>query len=230
LERCAIWTIRPDGTHARQITPDGVVADGVVPRPSWSPDSKSLVFTRLGRGLMRVHVQTRALRWLTRANDDEPVWSPNGKTIAFVRAVDDLSDYGYQLFRVRADGRRARRLTNKFRGTEAPSWSPDGTRIAFAGRVSTSRACGERGGAAIFSLTVGDHSLRRLSAYAPDWTDTAWSPDGSRVAARRMSCSPNAWWNLYVINEAGGLRRPVGRLDVGGPIAWRPAVVGSAAR
>src|SRR5881398_3003422 len=35
-----LWTVRPDGTHAQQIT----YVDGDAVNPDWSPDGRSLVF------------------------------------------------------------------------------------------------------------------------------------------------------------------------------------------
>jgi Tol biopolymer transport system component len=212
--RCGLWVIRPDRSGARQIT-NRAVAD-----PVWSPDSRSIVYSV--RGLKIVDVETRRRRRLTRGDDDEPAWSPDGHAIAFVRSEPRRENFESHLHMIRPDGGGLRRLAPHFREATAPAWSPDGTRIAFAAHRAGVRFCGQRGAGAIFSVTVDTGRARRLSPFAFDWTDAAWAPDGSRLAARGLACSRGQSWLLYVLDDHGRAGLPAGRRDTGGPIAWRP--------
>jgi TolB protein len=97
--------------------------------------------------------------------------------IAFTRAVGPKPG---QIYLVRPDGRRLRRLTHRHGGAGAPAWSPDGRRIAAVrgrwprdgrhyGSVVVMRADGSRRRAI--------YAGRELSSSHP-----TWSPDGRWIA------------------------------------------------
>ncbi|MGH2805784.1 MAG: TolB family protein, partial [Actinomycetota bacterium] len=56
-----------------------------------------------------------------------PAWSPDGKLIAFT--TGDVEDD--EVFVMRANGTRRRRLTNNIRQDGFPSFSPNGRYIVF---------------------------------------------------------------------------------------------------
>ena len=100
--------------------------------PAWSPDGRSVAFTRRVRGRPSVHVvdvRTGRAR-LLRRNAEDPAWSPNGRRIAFTNAY--APPYNVDVWLMRRDGTRARRLTKHEDFDVNPIWSPDGSRIAFA--------------------------------------------------------------------------------------------------
>ena len=84
----AVWTMRPDGSHKRRLTPIGVRAAS----PSWSPDGKRIAFTRTsGAGA--------ATLWTMRQDgtDLQPLavplastcsWAPAGRAIAVATTGD----------------------------------------------------------------------------------------------------------------------------------------------
>jgi Tol biopolymer transport system component len=104
-----IVSVRPDGSHRRSLTRDGL-AQG----PSWSPSGRSLAFehvafTKSGDPRTDVYVTRADGRRKRRVirNGRAPVWSPDGKYLAFVRN-DRYGDNGIYL--ARADGSRVRRV------------------------------------------------------------------------------------------------------------------------
>jgi Tol biopolymer transport system component len=157
-----IWIIPasdPDGVtrdEARRVTtiPKGVDFDS---EPQFSPDGSTIVFTRfksLSRSAIhRVNVDGTGLVRLTpfRLNASDPDWSPDGQRIAF-----DSGDAGRpgsrgNIFVMRDDGSKRKRLTDhpRIRRGDAgepmgerppvaplnlannPVWSPSGTKIMY---------------------------------------------------------------------------------------------------
>lgn len=128
--------------------------------PAFAPSGRQLAFSG-GRGRSRdLYVydlrSDRARRLVRRAS--APDWAARGRRIAFVRSGN--------LFTVRDDGRRVRRLTRA--GGRAPSFSPSGRSIAFA-----------RGGGIYVMPARGGRARRvvRCSGCA----EPAFSPDGRRI-------------------------------------------------
>jgi Tol biopolymer transport system component len=73
----------------------------------------------------------KGLRRITHRRGEDPSWSPDGRRIAFTR---QRRFDGFQLWVVRSDGRRLRRLpTPEVGDAENPSWSPDGRWITYEG-------------------------------------------------------------------------------------------------
>jgi Tol biopolymer transport system component len=74
-----IYSIRPDGSQRRQVSPLGV-------EPDWSPTGNRIVF-RLGSDIALMRADGSHLQRLThgRAIDSQPSYAPNGRRIVFVR-------------------------------------------------------------------------------------------------------------------------------------------------
>jgi WD40-like Beta Propeller Repeat len=161
-------------------------------QPAWSPSGASLVFrgkTGSNYDLYLVNADGSGLRRLTfsPAADSDPAWTgARGGWIAFQR--------GRNLFRIRPDGTRLRRLTR--RGGAEPNWSPRGSRIAFTrrGNIHVMRRNGRR--------------VRRLTRRGG--TTPVWSPNGRRMLFRRAG-------SMYVMRSSGRAARPLvaelGRFD-----------------
>jgi Tol biopolymer transport system component len=151
--------------------------------PAWSPDRTRIAFVRDGS----LHVMradgTAVRRLTTRTGDGYPAWAPGGRRIAFAstRAGGEA-----ELYVVRSDGRRLRRLTRTARHVDdtQPAWTPDGRSVIFASN---------RAGYwnyELFRVRVRDGAgLRRLTRWgtgadgAPgDDLMPDVSPDGSRIA------------------------------------------------
>jgi Tol biopolymer transport system component len=196
----------PQGTAVHLVATAGGVVRGLArppdaldSDPSFSPDGKDLVFSRVvvgksaPRNLSIVVESTRggAARSLG-VNGERPVFSPNGRWIAFVAPVT------HQLELVRSAGGKPRALIPpRTAAADSFSWSPDSSRLAFVGpnKVGTVELGGKR---TIFSLP----GLR------PNLHTPQWSPDGSSIAFSAIEKGADRDVRAYVIGADGtDLRR-----------------------
>jgi Tol biopolymer transport system component len=180
----AIYVMRADGTHLRQITQQVHPATGEDTNPQWSPDGRSLVFQRNnvrgaqpegGIALWTVNLRTGHEQRITpfdlRAGDT-PDWSPDGQRILFHSNNDGDPDVSANLYTVRADGTDLRQLTFEEGGVRnvlGSSYSPDGKRIVFGRRPATGGT-----NADIFIIKVDGTHERALTQTVlydsyPDW-------------------------------------------------------------
>ena len=149
----AIWVANADGGHAKQLTqPRPGFEDH---SPSWSPDSRHLVFDRFddrafngGQGnIYTIGADGHRLRLIFRApsrwpfGGAKPRWSPDGSRILFSEfcwfgskegCPADTPETGAHLFTIRPDGGGLTELTHGSMNELFPAWSPDGGWIVFS--------------------------------------------------------------------------------------------------
>ncbi len=103
----------------------------------------------------------------------DPAYSPNRRRIVFTNAVKTPGSRGRRnnLFVMRGDGSRARRLTRSESHQSSPVFSPDGSTIAY----------GQRGDIHLIDRNGDNH--RNLTADLPGGGyGGSFSPDGSSIA------------------------------------------------
>ncbi len=115
------WIIRADGTgRGRRLGPD-------MHEPSWSPDGRTIAFSRRLKGgfdLFVIRPDGSGLVRLTRASFPYPLastWSPDGTKIAFA----GNGDFAGNLYVINADGSNLVKLTSDGL-VEEPAWKPAG--------------------------------------------------------------------------------------------------------
>jgi Tol biopolymer transport system component len=216
LENSELYSVRPDGSGRRALSPNPAGPDGGA---RWSPDGTHVAFwsertvaRKLVHGLYLMRADGRGLRLLTPRNlvvardFDPPSWSPDGTSIAF--SADRGSRHG--IWAIRSDGTRLRFLAA---GGVGPLWSPRGDRIAFsdAGRIAVVPAAGG--------------AVRRVTRGPNDGTP-AWSPDGGTIAFVRSDANGDSQSLQLVPARGGRLRRLFGGtrdVTMGRDPQWSPS-------
>ena len=210
--RDQLFTIRPDGSGAKQIT-RAVSATN----PDWSPDGTGIVAelaTTGGAGVQLIDSSGRNARNLTpKGYQGQPSFSPDGRWIVFER---DPAPRDNGIWLMRTDGSGLRRVTrNPFAGAGGecgcdtdPNFSPDGRLITFV-RIKENHRL-----QALFAVRRNGTGLRELTPYA--WnvgTKHDWSPDGKRIVLTVNAdyARPDASANVVTIRPDGSGRSDLTR-------------------
>ncbi|WP_055524156.1 DUF11 domain-containing protein [Streptomyces graminilatus] len=149
-DRHRIWISVIDVASGQEVFGVDQAAGELDLDPSFAPDGRTLLFTRITEGNNENERDWTAI-WSVRAfdgggatdltavsvpdknerRDAAPALSPDGSTIAFVSAEG--------VWLMDADGTDRRPLPDGTSDRTAPAWSPDGSRIAFTGRYLEQR-------------------------------------------------------------------------------------------
>ncbi|WP_216870352.1 TolB family protein [Modestobacter excelsi] len=175
-----LWTVRPDGTHAQQITH----VDGDAVNPDWSPDGRSLVFEwalpdDAGAQLAVVDADGGDLRVLpvTRPDcvDANPAFTADGRRVVYLN--DCPTEAALYSRPVDGSGGPQRITAPGPDGYDEPNPSPDGRLLSYIrveNRVEYQQA-----------LTVSRIDGTGPRDLLPPSEDvavkTGWSPDSSHV-------------------------------------------------
>jgi Tol biopolymer transport system component len=181
-----VLRVRGDGSTARSLTPD----DRRDLAPRWL-SRRRLVVQSDRQGSADVYAGSRRLT-ADEAADGEPAASPDGRLIAFVSTRDG----NRELYVMRADGSRKRRVTRNAADDEWPRWTAEG-RIVFQSDRD--------GDYDLYVVSAAGSELRRLTNLGGDERTPAWSHRGSRIA---FSSSSHGSYDVYDVRADGrGLRR-----------------------
>jgi hypothetical protein len=186
-----IWTIRPDGTGAVNLTnTDGGVRNEEA--CAWSPDGRRIAFQASEADGTNVYVMDADGGNVTRLTADNvsqlPDWSPDGKRIVF--------NQGNAIAVMNADGSGVHRITDGAVPEALPKWAPNGGRIAF---ISQREGTNE-----LWTMNPDGSDPRRLTPGILVGS-ADWSPDSSQIAFE----APVLSQSLFTIGAAGGAIREV---------------------
>ncbi len=102
--------------------------------PSWSPDSKKMLFTDVALKLWVVDVTTGGVKkydgdmFMVPARSMEPVWSPDSKWIAFARR---LANYYHVIMVLNTETGEAKQITDGLADATSPAWDASGKYLWF---------------------------------------------------------------------------------------------------
>lgn len=125
-----VWTVRPDGSGARQLTDQ----PGQSRQPWWSPDGGTLAISAdRGTGEFQICLLaadgSNARTITSHGSFEQPFWSPNGKRIAVSAKI---SEAHHRIYVMDADGSTVQPIGQPEGDDNVhPAWSPDGRSIVF---------------------------------------------------------------------------------------------------
>jgi Tol biopolymer transport system component len=199
-EHYQLFTIRPDGSGAKQITHLVNVVN-----PDWYGNTiVAEVVSKSGAGITLLTAAGSIIRNLTpKGYQGQPSFSPDGKWIVYER---DIAPGNNGVWLMRSNGTALRRVTrNPFRGGECgcdtdPNFSPNGKWISFV------RIKKDHEQQALFAVRPNGTGLHRITPYS--WEVAVkhdWSPDGELIVLTTNAdyVRPNESANLVTIRPDG---------------------------
>ncbi|MGB8261113.1 MAG: DPP IV N-terminal domain-containing protein [Terracidiphilus sp.] len=162
---------------------------------SWSPDGRTILFTRFKEGSLNIYAipaeggQERALTTGTGVSDD-PDYSPDGRYIYF---NSDRGGGTMQIWRMKADGTEPEQMTRDERNNWTQHPSPDGKSVLILSYRQEDTGHKANKDVALRVLTPADGKLRTIvEIVGGEGTDNVynWAPDGVHFAYASFQLLP----------------------------------------
>lgn len=167
--------------------------------PFPSPDGKKILYESMIAGkyqLFTMNPDGSGSVQLTQdaTNHDTPSWAPDGKKIAF---VSDRNSHNV-IYLMNADGAGEERLTSDTEDNIHPNWSADSTKVIYCADDDLHPP--KKNASSIYAIDVRSKQVSTLISGGTN-TYPSWSPDGKRIAFRRMLGEMNS--EVFVANADG---------------------------
>ena len=173
-----IWSMRADGSRQRRLTKTPRLEEHC---PAWSPNGRSIAFTRRGvlpADLYVMRADGSHVRRVLKLRGDEtcPRWSPDGRRLVFVRMDNTLPKPIHSVYTVGVNGKGLRKLSPIEEAWEIADWGRNG-RIVFESTQP------QETGLNIWSMRVDGAGRREVAGETTDANlrHPHWSPDGGRI-------------------------------------------------
>ena len=234
----SIYTIQPDGSGLRHMTPDTAENS----QASWSPDGRRIVFSsdRAGGGL-QIHVMNADGSAATRLTQlpggyYQSSFSPDASWIVFQGRADNRETRD-RVYVMKSDGSGLKLVSDTTFGAEGPAWSQDGRTITFRQVPYPKRYWNEmnpvdmtaaRSGASVVSVKLDGTGRTPVTVKADDArpasardgtipADASPSPDGKMLVYTKQA---DGWYGLYVYDTAARRERLVTGGAGAGPLGY----------
>jgi Tol biopolymer transport system component/DNA-binding winged helix-turn-helix (wHTH) protein len=196
-EDYSLYVKLTDGGAPLRLTREAPAQDRA---PAWSPDGRSIAFTRATSSACDILIAPAlggTARRLGPCGDRDYrrlAWSPDGRSIAISRREGN-SPLAIEIVSVESGARRV--LTHpppNILGDTSPSFSPDGALVAFDRNVSD-------GAGDIYTVSASGGESRRLTFDARDLMGIDWAAGGRSLI---FSSSRAGIYSLWRVASSGG--------------------------
>jgi Tol biopolymer transport system component len=206
LDDTVLYTIDPDGSHARQVFPFAVEC------PHWSPDGSRIATCGTtgatgaeGDGATIIDPDTGSYRVIPGPDPDLTtacyLWTPDAKRLACESWSDsDPTRNGIYTIRT-SDGQGLRQMTATPYGDDTPvAYSPNGKRLAFI------RSDADGNSQGLFVVKTDGSGLRQIAPAGVTCCSGGWSPQGNNIVFSRH-VTPDVHSSMWIVHADGtGLR------------------------
>jgi Tol biopolymer transport system component len=172
--------------------------------PVESPDGRSIAFQSNRTGNWEIYVMNadgKGLKQLTQNNaaDNSPCWSPDGRKLLFVSERDG-KEYNSEIYMMNEDGSQQKRLTVQLGDDSHPKFTPDGMHIIFNSARTTPDFNADWSDQVneIFMMDLDGKNVRQITSFKTISTFPSVSPDGKKIAFRKVTNSPALNWDISV--------------------------------
>jgi Tol biopolymer transport system component len=202
LDDTVLYTVNPDGSHARQVFPFAVEC------PHWSPDGTRIASCGNGAdddGARIIDPDTGNYRYIPGPDPDLNtacyLWTPDATRLACESWSDsDPGRNGIYTIRI-SDGQGLTQVTSNPYGDDTPvAYSPNGKRLAFIRSDENGDSQG------LFVVKNDGTHLRQIAPAGVTCCSAGWSPQDNNIVFSRH-VTPDVHSSIWIVHANGtGLR------------------------